>query len=61
MENASPIYVIFSTGDVDSMQQIKIPRMMRDVDWFTNTCTVAYGLIGEYTIFFSNSNIQNYT
>lgn len=35
--------------DVDSMQQIKIPRMMRDVDWFTNTCTVAYGLIGPWS------------
>ena len=29
------------------MQQIKIPRMMRDVDWFTDTCTVAFGNIGK--------------
>lgn len=42
------------------MQQIKIPRMMRDVDWFTNTCTVAYGLIGEYIIFFELKHLKLY-
>lgn len=42
-------------GDVDSMQQIKIPRMMRDVDWFTNTCTIAYSLIGKSEAFICNS------
>ena len=32
------------------MQQIKIPRMMRDVDWFTNTCTAAFTTIGKKNI-----------
>jgi len=33
------------------MQQIKIPRMMRDVDWLTLTCHVANALIGKSDMF----------
>lgn len=35
--------------DIDSMQQIRITRMMRDMEWFTNTCHVAFSLIGPWS------------
>ncbi|XP_052761033.1 echinoderm microtubule-associated protein-like CG42247 isoform X2 [Mya arenaria] len=35
--------------DIDGMQQIRMHRLMRDVDWFTSTCHVQYGLIGPWS------------
>ncbi|XP_052268743.1 echinoderm microtubule-associated protein-like CG42247 [Dreissena polymorpha] len=35
--------------DIDSIQRIQTPRVMRDVDWFTNTCHVSYSLIGPWS------------
>ncbi|KAL4221535.1 Echinoderm microtubule-associated protein-like 1 [Mactra antiquata] len=44
--------------DIDSMQMIKIPRMMRDVDWFTHTCHVAYYLLGPWTNMEKNETVK---
>lgn len=35
--------------DFYNMQQIRIPWTMRDVEWLTNTCHLAYSLIGPWS------------
>ncbi|KAL3861141.1 hypothetical protein ACJMK2_007210, partial [Sinanodonta woodiana] len=35
--------------DVRSMQPIKVPRTMRDIDWFTHNCTLVYNTLGAWT------------
>ncbi|XP_041377206.1 echinoderm microtubule-associated protein-like 2 isoform X2 [Gigantopelta aegis] len=34
--------------DVEKLQKVRFPKVIRDVDWYTQTCTVGYPLAGAW-------------
>ncbi|XP_050411565.1 echinoderm microtubule-associated protein-like CG42247 isoform X2 [Patella vulgata] len=44
LENYELVY-----WDIENMQKVKNARTMRDVDWFTQTCSVGHSLIGPWS------------